>query len=300
MAQDALSAQAAPKSKFSFKRSATALRTATPAPPVPAPAPPPSSNSSPSVSTTSAVPPTPLTIASRSDSYLSIADLPACSPSSAEALALTSLSRCYVNLAADSHSSTTSDRFSALYLSDIVDSVVVLPVIGGGSAMLQNCRRCVLVLGGHQVRPLPAPTCDGRAELRVQTVSHARLDGLPCPLGGRQHPHHRAMQRTCLRLLSSLVPGVYRLRNSNAVPLIFRYSQHSSSSAPSAAADDFAVQDFDDPFATPERPSSNWRRATQAEGTAVEPFFRSERKRWEQARDDALRIVDGLNGTVTR
>ncbi|BGP67736.1 hypothetical protein NBRC10513v2_001057 [Rhodotorula toruloides] len=251
-AQDALSSQAAPKSKFSFKRSAPASRSATPAPP--AATPPLPSIATSSTSTSSPIPPTPLTITSRSDSYLSSADLPANPPSSAaEALALTSLSRCFVYLISTTDGSTLSDRFSALYLSDIKDSVVVLPVISGGSVMVQNCRRCTLVLGGHQFR---------------------------------MHD-----SRNCLVLLAAgSSPIIERCKG-----LVFGSYPRSLQSPSSASTATFAIQDFDDPFAMPDRPSPNWRRATEAEETKVEPFLRPEQERWEEARDSALRVVDELN-----
>ncbi|BGO88937.1 hypothetical protein NBRC10512_005691 [Rhodotorula toruloides] len=250
-AQDALSSQAAPKSKFSFKRSVAAPRSAIPAPPAATPPPPASSIAT--ASKSSSIPPTPLTITSRSDSYLSSADLPASPASSAaEALALTSLSRCYVNLTSTPASSILSDRFSALYLSDIVDSVVVLPLISGGSVMVQNCQRCVLVLGGHQFRVHDSTNC-------------------------------------LVLLAAGSSPIIERCKG-----LVFGSHPRSLPNPSSASTASFAVQDFDDPFATPQRPSPNWRRAKSAEEAEIEPFLRSEQDGWEQARAGALRVVDGL------
>ncbi|BGP29436.1 hypothetical protein JCM10296v2_001175 [Rhodotorula toruloides] len=240
-AQDALSSQAAPKSKFSFRRSATASRSATPAPSAAAP-PLPSSMASSSASTSSPIPPTPLTVTSQSDLYLSLGDLPANSSSSAaEALALTSLYQCFVNLALTPEGSTLSYRFSALYLSDIADSVVVLPVISGGSVMFRmhdSTNSLVLLAAGS------SPVIE-----RCQGIV---FGSYPCSLPNPS----------------------------------------------SASTATFAIQDFDDPFATPERPSPNWRRAREAEEAEVEAFLRPQQDGWEAARDAALRVADTLSAVA--
>ncbi|BGP22237.1 tubulin folding cofactor C [Rhodotorula toruloides] len=253
-AQETLSAQAAPKSKFSFKRSTPSSRSVISAPPVTAPAPSSTSPTSSAAPEPSSIPPTPLIITSRSDSYLSSTDLPARPASSAaEALALTSLLRCFVHLASTANGATLADRFSTLYLSDIADSVVVLPVINGGSVMVQNCRRCVLALGGHQFRMHDSTEC-----LVLLAASSTPI----------------------IERCKGLVLGTYSRSLRSPSPV------HSSI---------FAVQDFDDPFATPERPSPNWRQASEAEEMRIEPFLRAGQAGWKQTRDGALRVVDGLS-----
>ncbi|GAA5885032.1 hypothetical protein JCM6882_007201 [Rhodosporidiobolus microsporus] len=243
----ALKSQAAPKSKFSFKRAAPAASSSSSsASPTSAPLPPPAASVSslPSPATPSAsspIPPTALTLSSLSSSYLSHSDLPSpsfsssavppqSSSSASQALALSSLTRCFVDLlpsSASSASETDSGRpsFSALYLSKLEDCVVLLPVTSG-SILIQEVHRCLLVLGGHQFRMHDSTDC-----------------------------------RVFLQAGST--PIIERCRG-----LVFGgYPSESLSPAP-ASLPPKTVQDFDDPFATPERPSPNWRFASADEARA--------------------------------
>lgn len=174
-------AKAAPKPKFAFKR-----RTAPPPPPLPAsdstpPSPPPPLVVSRPAATDGGsggggAPANALTLANQSRAYLSRADLPnrrtstdPTTPTS-QCLALTALSECVVNLlepttategedgdgssdARPAATSTSPPAYSAIYLSDLRDSLVLLPENARqGSVLVQNCLGCVVVLGGHQVR----------------------------------------------------------------------------------------------------------------------------------------------------
>lgn len=181
-------AKAAPKPKFAFKR-----RTAPPPPPLPAsdstpPSPPPPlvvprPAATDGGSGGGGAPANALTLANQSRAYLSRADLPnrrtstdSTTPRS-QCLALTALSDCVVNLlepigveadagtgskedgdgggsdARPAATSTSPPAYSAIYLSDLRDSLVLLPENARqGSVLVQNCSGCVVVLGGHQVR----------------------------------------------------------------------------------------------------------------------------------------------------
>lgn len=161
------------KAKFAFKRSAgaaaagaskaspsslsrassststsTSVTASLPPPARPAPTPP-------------TVPATSLTLSSRSDAYLTCADLPARVSGSTtddhgEALLLSDLVECFVGLTsreaegqADQH---RGGGFSALYLYNLRRCVVLVePDIMQGSAMLHACEGCLIVLGCHQV-----------------------------------------------------------------------------------------------------------------------------------------------------
>lgn len=110
-----------------------------------------------------AVPPTALTLASVAPGYLTTHDLTStstptttsttASSRTAQSLLISSFHDSFVDLLpSDDAPSTASSTatFSALYLYDLSDCVVLLPPIGG-SVMLHNCKRCTIVLGVHQV-----------------------------------------------------------------------------------------------------------------------------------------------------
>ncbi|GAA5829020.1 hypothetical protein JCM11251_004100 [Rhodosporidiobolus azoricus] len=238
----ALKTQSAPKSKFSFKRSALSAVPAvsSPSPAAPQPA---ASLTSPLASTStlspaaSPVPPTALALASRSSAYLSFVDVPSPpSSTSSEPLALSSLSNCLVDLLSSAAPSSPSSRsessvvFSALYLSRLDDCVVLLPSQDSGSILIQDCRRCVFVLGGHQFRMHDSTDC-------------------------------------CMFLQASSTPIIERCRGlafggypAALAPLAALPGGKATSPTPPKT-----VEDFDDPFATAERPSSNWRLASVGE-----------------------------------
>ncbi|BGP19023.1 hypothetical protein JCM10213_009267 [Rhodosporidiobolus nylandii] len=232
----ALKTAAAPRAKFSFKRSAPSSTKPKPEPARPRPAPLTSSTPPPrpavSSPATSAIPPNSLTLSSRSSSYLSCADLPpTSSDSSGEgALALTSLTGCFVDLVPSSVSVVPTDAtkpfFSALYLSQLEDCVVLLPVTSHGSILIQSCVRCLLVLGGHQFR------------MHDSTECKIFLAAGSTPIIER-----------CRGLVFGRYPSLLSPEATHKLPA--------------------AVQDFDDPFATPERPSSNWRLASAEEEEQV-------------------------------
>jgi hypothetical protein len=183
-------AKAAPKPKFAFKRRA--------AHPLPAsdnaspPPPPPPSSTQPAAADASGggggAPADALTLANQSRAHLSRADLPnrrtsltdSKTPrdnSDSQCLALIALSECVVDLLEPTAtegedgsgtrsaltSTTSSSSYAAIYLSDLRDSLVLLPENARqGSVLVQNCSRCVFVLGGHQVRLHFCPQAGGR------------------------------------------------------------------------------------------------------------------------------------------
>ncbi|GAA5917943.1 hypothetical protein JCM8208_002805 [Rhodotorula glutinis] len=269
--QDAVAtskAAAAPKSKFSFKRAAPAPgapTSSTSRPPVARPlAPPPSTPRS----TTSPVPPTAMTLASHTDAHLTSTSLPRTDPSftsrpSGGALALTALTRCLVDL-------RDVEPFSALYLTDLRDCVVLLPNGEGargdgrglGSALVQGCEGCVIALAVHQFR------------MHDSTQCAVLLDAGSNPV---------------IERCESLRFGPYP-REQQPPP--------SSTAADSPAprqAPPLQVQDFDDPFATADRPSPNWRALLPAEHSAFSDSLarRAEQaSSWEEVRGRAVRLCE--------
>ena len=181
-------AKAAPKPKFAFKRRTApppplpASDNTTPPPPLPSPL------GAPRRTATygdgggggggggGGVPVNALTLANQSRAYLSRAVLPnrrtSTDPTTprSQCLALTALSECVVNLlepttategedgdgssgTRPAATSTSPPAYPAIYLSDLRDSLVLLPENARqGSVLVQNCSQCVFVLGGHQVR----------------------------------------------------------------------------------------------------------------------------------------------------
>ncbi|GAA6012648.1 hypothetical protein JCM10207_009068 [Rhodosporidiobolus poonsookiae] len=254
--QDSISstaAAAAPKSKFSFKRSAPAAPKPAPSSqPTPAALPRPAfapASPLPTAANSASqlnLPPNSLTLSSRENVYLSTRELPSAPPSpsssAAPALALASLSRCVVDLLPSS-SQAAPPACSAVYLSYLADCVVLLPP-SCGSALVQNCQRCVIVLGCHQFRMHESSECN----VFLQAGSTPIIE-------------------RCKGLVFSGYPTVFSLSTSSTPPA--------------------QVQDFDDPFATPERPSTNWRFATAEEAAVWEaqPGWSSPERRKEQWRD---------------
>ncbi|GAA5946311.1 hypothetical protein JCM1841_006403 [Sporobolomyces salmonicolor] len=223
----------APKSKFSFKRSAPASAASTPAPPPTVPAPASALSPAPPEPTTAQPPPTSLTLTSRSSVYLSFSDLPSSTAapsatptttSGTEALVLRNLQHCLVDLLPPppSPAESAASTFSALYLSELSDCTVLLPIMGG-SVMVHGCERCVLVLGGHQFR------------MHDSTHCKVFLDAGSTPIVER-----------CRELVFAGYPGVFSPFGATPAKQPF-------------------VQDFDFPFATDDSPSPNWRCATGEE-----------------------------------
>ncbi|GAA6035005.1 hypothetical protein JCM8097_002139 [Rhodosporidiobolus ruineniae] len=230
--QDALSSsKAAPKAKFSFKRSAAAKSAAASSASAPKPlssAPVPSAPAlpAPSVDASSApvVPAGALTLSGHTDAYLSAADLPSSpssSSSSAPAIALSSLTHCFVDLLPTSSSPASSTSFGAVYLSDLKECVVLLPPSSSGSILVQSCSNCVLVLSGHQFRMHDSTAC--RIFLRAGST----------PIIER-----------CRALVFGGYPQAFLPESDFAAP-------------------PKTVQDFDDPFADPSagQAPKNWRPA---------------------------------------
>lgn len=101
--------------------------------------------------------------------------------SASQCLALTALSECLVDLLepaategedgvgssgtrsmTPATSSSSLSLYSAVYLSDLRDSLVLLPENAQqGSVLVQNCSRCAFILGGHQVRLHFSPLLHG-------------------------------------------------------------------------------------------------------------------------------------------
>ncbi|GAA5871916.1 hypothetical protein JCM8547_003303 [Rhodosporidiobolus lusitaniae] len=246
--QDTLAASktiAAPKSKFSFKRSTPAASSSSAKPMASLPPPMPvlsSSTPSPVPASASTVPSDALSFSSRSNAFLSSSDLPSptSASSAAHSLALSSLTDCVVDLLAPASPSTAS-TFSAIYLSNLSSSVVLLPSGGSGSILIQNCTNCVFVLSGHQFRMHDSASCSVFLQ-------------------------------------------------AGSTPIIERCRELADAPPPSPPK---PPQDFDDPFASPDRPSSNWRFVSEAESTspwADETWPAAEKRRegWKELLEAAL------------
>ncbi|KAL8293561.1 hypothetical protein RQP46_000262 [Phenoliferia psychrophenolica] len=151
----AASSKANPKAKFSFKKRA-------PVDPTPAPLAAASSSSAasapaarPPTSPRSKAPPIPssaMKLTSPPSRYLTTADLPPAAADS-NALVVSDLDACFVDLLAGAGGSDELGKVSALYLYDLKRTVVLIPPIEG-SVMLHGCEDCLIVVGGHQVRSL--------------------------------------------------------------------------------------------------------------------------------------------------
>ncbi|GAA6053685.1 hypothetical protein JCM3770_001696 [Rhodotorula araucariae] len=257
----------APKAKFSFKRAASSSsssassRAATPVPrSVP---PPPSTCRSP----VPPAPPTALALSSLSSAYLTTASLPA-PPNAGAALALSSLSSCLVDLRALAAPGSAPGP-SALYLTRLRACVVLLPSRGGASALLQECEGCVIALGAHQLRMHDSTDC-------------------------------------AVLVRAGSTPVIERCRRIRFGP----YPSSPASAEPScpppppgetkAEAELVDVQDFDDPFASRDRPSPHWRLLTGAERAAIARALPDADAgtdadaggaRWQAARDAALQVL---------
>ncbi|GAA6010883.1 hypothetical protein JCM11491_004581 [Sporobolomyces phaffii] len=222
----------APKSKFSFKRSAAP----SPSAQTPTIQRPPSTVTLPGPTTPRAlsgpsIPRTSLTISSRSDQYLSSTSLPSSETAASEALLLHDLTNCLVDLLPTPNAqvgSSTSTAFPAVYLSGLKSCVVLLPKIDG-SVMIHDCQGCTLVLGGHQFRMHDSSDC----KLYLHTTSTPIIE-------------------RCDKLVFDRYPNLF----------------DPSLSATMMDAPPLFVQDFDYPFATERTPSPNWRLANQEDKAA--------------------------------
>ncbi|GAA5901955.1 GTPase-activating protein CIN2 [Sporobolomyces salmoneus] len=239
-----------PKSKFSFKRS-------TPAPSASA-TPDPSSGPSTSLAVNSSqidpispsLPSTPFKLSSRSNEYLCFDSLPSTNGVQSETLLLQDLSSCFVDLLPPSTGAfpatgqDSKSTFPTMYLSGLKDCTVLLPKIEG-SIMVHNCQGCELVLGGHQFRMHNAKDC----RMYLDTQSTPIIEG-------------------CEKLVFASYPKLFS-RTSEA-------AQSNSQAKPTPSF----VQDFDFPFATSEKPSPNWRFATEDE---------EDRAEWNRTEDEEQR-----------
>ncbi|GAA5955443.1 hypothetical protein JCM3765_006780 [Sporobolomyces pararoseus] len=177
------------------------------------------------------IPSTSLTLSSRTNEYLSFDSLPSTDCSHQEALLLQDLSNCFVELIPPSNQSFSSAddaskaSFPAVYLSGLKACTVLLPTIQG-SVMVHECEECELVLGGHQFRMHDSKRCR-------------------------------------IYLDTSSTPIIERCRDLvfDGYPTLFNSS--SQSLATEAKPPTSFVQDFDDPFATIQKPSPNWRFANE-------------------------------------
>ncbi|BGP45472.1 hypothetical protein JCM10450v2_001291 [Rhodotorula kratochvilovae] len=172
-------------------------------------------------------------------------------PPSREALALTALTSCLVDLR-----DLTAPGPGALYLSKLRACVVLLPR-EGGSALLSECEGCVIALGAHQFRMHDSTGC----------AVLLRAGSTP------------VIER-CRRVRFGAYP---------AVALSPGDEQAEKDTKP------VHVQDFDDPFASPERPSANWRLLSSEEQEAVTRALAGVPSEggegWEWARDEVLRVL---------
>ncbi|BGP37382.1 hypothetical protein JCM10449v2_001288 [Rhodotorula kratochvilovae] len=144
----------------------------------------------------------------------------------------------------------------ALYLSKLRACVVLLPR-EGGSALLSECEGCVIALGAHQFRMHDSTGC----------AVLLRAGSTP------------VIER-CRRVRFGAYP---------AVALSPGDEQAEKDTKP------VHVQDFDDPFASPERPSANWRLLSSEEQEAVTRALAGVPSEggegWEWARDEVLRVL---------
>lgn len=144
----AAKATAAPKAKFSFKKKASSTAAPTARTPLLDPQPSPAA----AASTERLPPPTPanaLNLSDYSDRYLSLGDLPN-SSSNSEALVVSALRGCFVDLTSDGTVAGETQRISTIYLYSLKNCIVVLePVLG--SIMVHGCEGCTFFLGAHQV-----------------------------------------------------------------------------------------------------------------------------------------------------
>ncbi|GAA5984802.1 hypothetical protein JCM5350_004243 [Sporobolomyces pararoseus] len=177
------------------------------------------------------IPSTSLTISSRTNEYLSFDSLPSTRGSHQEALLLQDLTSSLVDLLPPSHQllSSADDAskatFPAVYLSGLKGCTVLLPKIQG-SVMVHGCEGCQLVLGGHQFRMHDSKSC------RVY------LDTASTPIIER-----------CRDLVFDGYPNLFNSSSQSAATDAKRHASF--------------VQDFDDPFATIQKPSPNWRFAKE-------------------------------------
>jgi tubulin-specific chaperone C len=157
-----LRAVTTPKSKFAFKRrtanthpqSAPSMSSPTPPEEPTSPLPPaPVLVSSPITSPTPSI-----TLTSRSKEYLTLKSLPlpSFSPARQSDLTISDLDACVVNLLSGSWDGGEVIGMSALYIRNVSNSVLVMPLIQG-SVIVHGLRRCVVVFGCHQVRIPPPP-----------------------------------------------------------------------------------------------------------------------------------------------
>lgn len=254
---------------------------------------PPAATESPRLGTTDAqklrsTPADALTLTTRSDALLSASDLPAPNPnpaaaSAAQSLALSSLSRCVVDLLPKGSS---TGAYSATYLSSLRDSLVLLPdAQQRGSVLLQDCERCVVVLGGHQVTPIA---------LRPLRASHRESAAEVCRLRAQIRIHDSA---DCLFLLAAgSAPIIERCRRLVFAP--YPASLATVGVIPSSRAEPLA--DAAGPAASPRacatRPrgaGAGFRRPVRERGTAFEELARGDGGRGRRGRGEPFGVEGG-------
>ncbi|KAF7366688.1 Tubulin-folding cofactor C [Mycena sanguinolenta] len=134
-----------PKSKFAFKRKVPVPSSEAPSSPDPPVIAETTSESQPGSAPTVS---TNLTLSSHSNQYLTMASLP-CTAQTSD-LAISDLDKCIVNLLPDAEDADSGLKISALHIRNLTDTVLLLPAIQG-SVLLHDLRRCVVVVGCHQV-----------------------------------------------------------------------------------------------------------------------------------------------------
>jgi hypothetical protein len=141
-----------PKSKFAFKRKAPVASTPVAATLVSLPTVVPETSSAPASAPIS----TNVTLSSHSLQYINNTSVP--DTSQASDLTISDLNKCIVNLLPREGESISQNdylKISALHIRNLTDTVLLLPVIRG-SVLCHDLRRCVVVVGCHQVRLPPA------------------------------------------------------------------------------------------------------------------------------------------------
>lgn len=135
-----LRAASIPKAKFAFKRTAVTGSDTPQRPPVVAGHA--ADRESPKESSNNA------SLSNHSCRYISSVDLP--TSNNPSDLTISNINHCIINLASSRGQSNDVIQLSAVHVEKLTDSVLILPTVNG-SILLHDLRRCILVVGCHQV-----------------------------------------------------------------------------------------------------------------------------------------------------
>lgn len=132
-----------PKAKFAFKRTAVVGSDAPQRPSVIAEHPPDQEPPKESSNKTNNA-----LLSHHSYRYISAVDLSTSNDPSD--LTISNIDHCIINLASSRGQSNDAIQLSAVHVEKLTDSVLILPPVNG-SILLHDLRRCILVVGCHQV-----------------------------------------------------------------------------------------------------------------------------------------------------